>query len=205
MLLHSIQKNVIMILIDTALVFVITISIEGGNDMAERIFTREDAKSLIRTNTRSLKIPSDYTAIASGALAGFSQLEDLVIPEGITKISSYAFYVRSFKNTSNLKSLTLPSSLYPISPSTFSGCIALTDVALPEELEEIGERAFFCCTALKEIVIPDPVEIIGDFAFSNCIALESIELPEDLETIGPNTFDQAQLSFLPDLSDMIEE
>ncbi len=34
---------------------------------------------------------------------------------------------------------------------------------------------------------------------------ERIGLPEDLEVIGPNTFDAAQLSFLPDLSGMIEE
>ena len=90
-------------------------------------------------------------------------------------------------------------------PSLFSGCSGLTEITLPEELEEIGERAFFCCTALTEIVIPDPVEYIGDYAFSLCVKLDSIELPEDLEVIGPNTFDEAQLSILPDLSDLIEE
>ena len=54
-------------------------------------------------------------------------------------------------------------------------------------------------------MIPDPVEYIGDYAFSLCVKLDSIELPEDLEVIGPNTFDEAQLSILPDLSDLIEE
>ena len=114
--------------------------------MAERIFTREDAKSLIRTNTRSLKIPSDYTAIASGALAGFSQLEDLVIPEGITKISSYAFYVRSFKNTSNLKSLTLPSSLRQFDRWCFFDLNALESINVPEDFSEpLAMELFFQC------------------------------------------------------------
>ena len=35
--------------------------------------------------------------------------------------------------------------------------------------------------------------------------LKSGVTPEDLEVIGPNTFDEAQLSILPDLSDLIEE
>ena len=99
------------------------------------------------------------------------------------------------------------ASLQPVyhRPLTFSGCSGLEEIELPEDLEEIGERAFFCCTSLTEIEIPDPVETIGDYAFSLCVKLEKIELPEDLETIGPNTFDEAQLSFLPDLTDMIEE
>ena len=49
------------------------------------------------------------------------------------------------------------------------------------------------------------MEVIGDYAFSQCLSLRKIGLPEDLEVIGPNTFDAAQLSFLPDLSGMIEE
>ncbi|MCQ2408661.1 MAG: leucine-rich repeat protein, partial [Oscillospiraceae bacterium] len=114
--------------------------------MAERIFTREDAKSLIRSNTRSLKIPSDFTAIASGALAGFSQLEDLVIPEGITRISSYAFYVRSFKNTSNLKSLTLPSSLRQFDRWCFYDLNALESINVPEDFSEpLAMELFFQC------------------------------------------------------------
>ena len=100
--------------------------------MAERVFTREDAKGLIRTNTDKFKIPSDFTAIERGALAGFSQMEELIIPEGVTRISSHAFYTRSFKNTCKMKRLTIPSTLTKFGRWAFYGCDELESVYLPD-------------------------------------------------------------------------
>jgi len=100
--------------------------------MAERVFTRDDAKSLIRSNTSKIMIPPDFTAIERGALAGFSQMEELIIPEGVTRISSHAFYTRSFKNTCKLKRLTLPASLTNIGRWAFYGCDELESVYLPD-------------------------------------------------------------------------
>ena len=100
--------------------------------MAERVFTREDAKSLIRSNSKIVKIPSDFTAIGSGALAGFSQIEELVIPEGVTRIASNAFYTRSFKNTCKVRRLSIPSSLTNFERWCFFGCDNLEIVNLPE-------------------------------------------------------------------------
>ena len=114
--------------------------------MAERVFTREDAKSLIRTNSDKVRIPSDFTTIESGALAGFSQVKSLVIPEGVTKIESYAFYTRSFKNTSNLESLTIPSSLTQFDRWCFYDCNALTSITLPSDFDEdLAVELFFTC------------------------------------------------------------
>ena len=103
--------------------------------------------------------------------------------------------------------LKIPSDLniMSIALSAFEDNDNVKKIILPASLTEIGERAFFSCVSLPEIEIPDPVEVIGDYAFSQCLSLQKIGLPEDLEVIGPNTFDAAQLSFLPDLSGMIEE
>ena len=79
--------------------------------MGERIFTREDAKSIFRTNSEKVKLPSDFTVIGTGSLAGFSQVKDLTIPEGVVKICSHAFFIRSFRGTSTLEKLVIPSSL----------------------------------------------------------------------------------------------
>ena len=114
--------------------------------MAVRVFTREDAKGLIRTNTEKVTLPFDFTEIASGALAGFSQVKTLVIPEGITKISSYAFYTRSFKNTSQLEVLTLPSSLREFDRWCFYDCNALKSITVPSDFdEETVLDLFFHC------------------------------------------------------------
>ena len=76
---------------------------------------------------------------------------ELVIPEGVTSISSYAFY-----NCSNLKSVT------------FSG---------DSQLTSIGSYAFRGCSGLTSITIPASVAGIGSSAFSGCGGLESITLP----------------------------
>ena len=114
--------------------------------MGIRVFTREDAKGLIRAGTEKATLPFDFTEIASGALAGFSQLKTLVIPEGITHISSYAFYTRSFKNTSQLETLTIPSSLKQFDRWCFYDCNKLKSITLPNDFdEELALQLFAHC------------------------------------------------------------
>ncbi|MBQ8921364.1 MAG: leucine-rich repeat protein, partial [Oscillospiraceae bacterium] len=114
--------------------------------MGERIFTREDAKSLIRSNSDKVKLPSDFTGIATGALAGFSQMKELTIPEGIRKIASHAFFTRSFRNTSSLEKLTIPSSLKEFDRWCFYDCNALKTINLPADFpEEKAMELFFHC------------------------------------------------------------
>ena len=100
--------------------------------MAERVFTREQAKTLIRSTTEKFKLPPDFTAIDRGSLAGFSQVEELIIPEGVTRIASHTFYTRSFKNTCKLKRLTIPATLTNFGRWAFYGCNELECVYLPD-------------------------------------------------------------------------
>ncbi len=104
--------------------------------MGARILTRDDAKSLIRSNTDKLKLPSDFTVIGEGALAGFSQVKELTIPEGVTRICSHAFFMRSFKNASGLERLILPASLTQFDLWAFYDCNQLKTVFLPENFPE---------------------------------------------------------------------
>ncbi|MBP0987895.1 MAG: leucine-rich repeat protein, partial [Oscillospiraceae bacterium] len=114
--------------------------------MAQRVFTREDAKGLIRTNSEKVTLPFDFTEIASGALAGFSQVKSLVIPEGITRIASYAFYTRSFKNTCQIEVLTLPSSLKQFDRWCFYDCNNLKSITVPSDFnEELALELFSHC------------------------------------------------------------
>ena len=104
--------------------------------MLERVFTREDAKSIIRTNSEKVKLPADFTVIGRGALAGFSQMKELIIPEGVRRIESHAFFMRSFKDASNLEKLTIPASLTDFGQWCFFGCNRLTTITLPEDFPE---------------------------------------------------------------------
>ena len=110
----------------------------------DRILTRDDAKSIIRSNTEKVKLPSDFTVISRGALAGFSQMKELTIPEGVRKIETHAFFMRSFKDTSNLEKLTIPSSLTEFGQWCFFGCNRLSSISLPEDFPERQALELFC-------------------------------------------------------------
>ena len=117
--------------------------------MGERILTREDSKSFIRSNTEKLKLPPDFTVIGKGALAGFSQVKELTIPEGVHKIESHAFFTRSFKNTSNLEHLVIPASLTEFDIWAFFDCDMLKTVNVPEDFSErLALELFFFNPAL---------------------------------------------------------
>ena len=102
------------------------------------------------------------------------------IPEGVETIRTKAFY-----KCSDLREITLPSTLKSIEEKAFFRC-SISEVLLPEGLEFIGKDAFSYCTALSEIVIPSSVTEIGEYAFYNCTALHDINVKnkeEDL-TLG---------------------
>ena len=88
---------------------------------------------------------------------------DLVIPDGVTKIGSYAFY-----NYTNLTSITIPDSVTSIGGSAFAFCDNLTSVTIPDSVTSIGRSAFSNCSSLKSITIPDSVTTIGAGAFVGC-------------------------------------
>lgn len=64
----------------------------------------------------------------------------IVLPDGVTKISDYAF----------------------------SGATYLTSITIPQSVSAIGEYAFSGCTGLKQISFTDSVETIGENAFEGC-------------------------------------
>ena len=74
----------------------------------------------------------DYTTIDSYAGA---RNENVVIPEGVTKISEKAFY------DSGVHSITLPSTLEIIESEAFKYCY-LTTITIPNTVNTIGSEAF---------------------------------------------------------------
>ena len=86
-----------------------------------------------------------------------SQMEHLVVGEGITEIGEYNFY-----NCVKLKTAQLPSTLKSI-----DGMGTGTDLA------SVSYGAFQNCESLTEIIFPEGLETIEPYAFKNCKALKS--------------------------------
>ena len=112
-----------------------------------------------------------------------TEIVDLVIPDGVTSISNYAF-----SGCSSLTSITIPESVTSIGSSAFSKCTGLTSINIPESVTSIGFGAFSSCKGLTSINIPESVTSIGGSAFSVCSSLTSITIPESVTSIGDYAF-----------------
>lgn len=88
-------------------------------------------------------------------------LTDVIVPDGVTELSKFAFA------KSRIKSVSLPNSLIYIDDFAFDGCDALELINIPENVTYIGESAFRGCVALKGLKIPKNVLHIGATPFSN--------------------------------------
>ena len=88
---------------------------------------------------RKVKIPNTVTVIGEGAFKDCTELEDVIISEGVTSLS--------------------------IADRAFEDCYELASITIPEGVTEIGDRAFGGCNKLISITIPSSVENIGEYAF----------------------------------------
>ncbi|MBR5725393.1 MAG: leucine-rich repeat domain-containing protein [Muribaculaceae bacterium] len=144
------------------------------------------------------------------------EITQLVIPDSVTAINSFAF-----SGCSSLSSVSIPSAVMFIGPSAFSDCSSLTAImvdngnpsydsrdncnaiietatgilivgcqnsVIPNTVTAIGNWAFYACTGLTGIFIPNSVTIIGFEAFYHCSSLQGINIPNSVTTIGYQAF-----------------
>ena len=89
-----------------------------------------------------------------------SKNKNVVIPNSVTEIDSYAF-----KGCTSLTSVVIPNSVTRISGSAFEGCTGLTSVTIPNTLKRIANNAFKGCTSLTSVTIPNSEITIEEDAF----------------------------------------
>ena len=128
-------------------------------------------------------IPEGVTYIGSYAFSGCSSLTSIIIPEGVTSIGSFAF-----SGCSSLTSITIPKGVTSIESSAFYGCSSLTTTTIPEGVTSIESSAFSGCSGLTSIAIPEGVTSIGSLAFSGCSSLTSITIPASVTNIEDMAF-----------------
>ena len=79
----------------------------------------------------------------------------------------------------NIEEAVIPDGVTSIGNSAFRGCTNLTSVTIPDSVTAIGDGAFYDCTNLTGVTIPDSVTSIGDFAFYGCDKLKVVEIPQN--------------------------
>ena len=94
--------------------------------------------------------------------AGITEIRNTSVSYGSGIYSNYLdFY--GFAGCTNLKTVTLPSTLKTLCESCFSRCTALTSVNLPATLSAIPENCFYQCVQLAGITLPTNLESIGGY------------------------------------------
>ncbi len=88
------------------------------------------------------------TAIGDHAFEANWDLEEVILPEGITFIGESAFM-----DCGSLKSVTIPDTAVTIRRAAFASCSSLDNVIIPESVAEIMEETFSGCGNLKNLTI----------------------------------------------------
>ncbi len=162
----------------------------------------------------------DPVVVINGNLIDASAVTgDLVIPEGVTRITSDAI-----SNNKAITSVSIPASVTKIEADAFASTSALssitvdaanthyksvngvllskdgttmlhypqnnTEFVIPDTVTAIPDDAFNGYETMTSIVIPDSVTSIGNGAFSFCTALESITIPDSVTAIGDHNAEE---------------
>ena len=122
--------------------------------------------------------------------------DDIVIPESVATLNSYAFF-----NCKSLTSVNIPANVTVIKGGAFFNCTTLTSVTFADgsQLTSIDDGyyagacyhgTFSDCTSLESIEIPASVTNIGDYAFSGCTSLTGLTFAEgsQLTSVGFGVF-----------------
>ena len=117
----------------------------------------------------------NYVMTRPNMFDGQRSLASVILPDGLTTISSY-----TFNSCVKLSSITLPSSVTSVESHAFSGCSELVLAELPEGLTLIKDYGFHGCLKLSITKIPDGITMIYNDTFSDCIGLTSVSLPTSL-------------------------
>ncbi|MDE6793401.1 MAG: leucine-rich repeat protein, partial [Muribaculaceae bacterium] len=149
-------------------------------------------------------ISFDVTALDEKCFYYASNLESVVLPEGITTIPAYAFY-----SCSNLNHIDIPSSVKEIATYAFTYCSKLDQVDLPVGLTTLGVRSFqstgissinlpegvteipqycFYGTPLTSVILGDGITSLGSNCFQSCSKLQTVKLPAHIKTLPSSIF-----------------
>ena len=115
---------------------------------------------------------------------GDNTITKVVLPEGIEKISQYAF-----ANLTSLEEIVLPSTLESIEYGAFYGCTSLEKITFSGEnnLKIISQSAFEQCD-LQGTLDLSSICVISNYAFAGNKNLEGVTTGDALLSIGEYAF-----------------
>ena len=157
-----------------------TLTIEGSGEMWDSDL--DSGWHPFASSITSVILPEGLTRIGSLAFFECTALRAVTIPKNVVSIGTSSF------SRSGLIEVTFPDHLKTIEAQAFEACLHLTAAELPDGLTTLGSAAFMGCAALRSVTVPGSITRFGNRVFSDCTALESLTLRDGLKTIGSNAF-----------------
>ena len=124
----------------------------------------------ILQNLKQFRLNLDCSIIHSGAFYGLA-IEKVEYSDS----SLICIEKCGFAHSTNMKRITIPSSVKKIEEETFIGCSSHKTVIFQSKsgIRKIPKYCFAFC-ALKSIKLPDYIEVIDDSSFLSCKELHKV-------------------------------
>lgn len=165
----------------TASDIVIPAAVDGRQ--VTQIGTEAFAEYNLSVPPTSIVVPEGVTTISEYAFAFNEELTSITLPDSVTALG------RSALKGGAYETIRLPKNLTYLADDMFLGCENLKEIIWPETLTEMGEAVFRGCSSLESVAIPDGVELINVAAFLDCTSLKTVVLPDSVDDIGAFAFE----------------
>ncbi len=107
-------------------------------------------RSKLQSITIPEKSPSGYTVTVINSMSCFSLTEEIILPQTLKAIDSYAFSMLDA-----VKKLVIPDSVETIGDGAFSNCSALESITFGSGVREFGINPLAGCKSLKKMILRD--------------------------------------------------
>ncbi len=135
----------------------------------------------------NVEIPSEIDGVPVTEIGDrafhFCNLQTVTIPDGITRIGSFAFL-----NCDYLTELVIPDSVTEMGEQSVSQCESLSAVTLSANAPVLPYCFLSFCDQLESITIPEGVTTIETDALIGCDALTEITVPKTVTSIAAEGF-----------------
>ncbi len=137
---------------------------------------------------REIILPDSVTSLGTAAFATNTHIEKLVLSKNLTKIPRTAFG-NTDNGVAPYNELVIPEGVTKIESGAFVGN-SLSKIEIPKSVTEIGSNAFMNTSAhkpLREVVLHEGLKKINSNAFAYS-SIDSIKIPTTVTTLNKNVF-----------------
>ena len=141
---------------------------------------------------KKITCPSSLKSIGVETFSGCTGLMEAQLNEGLGTIGDRAFERAGFGGKTSTQAtvygtITIPSTVYSIGTSAFSGCTYLEEVFFlnGETVSMIFNTGTFQnCNNLKKVYLPERLSELPIYTFYNCTSLNTLYIPKGVESIN---------------------